>query len=134
MVTFSQIARGARVYLHRRTKSPRLRGCPQKRATCIRVYTISPKKPNSAVRKIAKVRLSTGQRTLVYLPGQGHSLQQHSVILIRGGRTPDCPGISYKAIRGKHDFTSRESFDRRTNRSKYGTPKPKKLFILLLCS
>jgi small subunit ribosomal protein S12 len=87
---------------------------------------MSPKKPNSAVRKVAKVRLSTGQKTLVYLPGQGHSLQQHSVILIRGGRTPDCPGISYKAIRGKHDFTSKEIFDRTTNRSKYGTPNPKK--------
>jgi small subunit ribosomal protein S12 len=87
---------------------------------------MSPKKPNSAVRKIAKVKLSTGERTLIYLPGQGHTLQQHSVVLIRGGRVPDLPGIQYHAVRGKYDFTAKEDFDRRTNRSKYGTPRPKK--------
>lgn len=126
MVTFSQLAKIIRIPKRRKSKSPRLQNSPQKRGTCTKVYTMSPKKPNSAVRKVAKVRLSTGERTLVYLPGQGHTLQQHSVILIRGGRTPDCPGILYKAIRGKHDFTYKENFERRTNRSKYGTPSPKK--------
>jgi small subunit ribosomal protein S12 len=126
MITFSQLSKGIRFTLKRKSASPRLHNCPQRKGTCVKVYTINPKKPNSAVRKIAKVKLSTGEKTLVYLPGQGHSLQQHSVILVRGGRTPDCPGILYKAVRGKYDFTYKESFERKTNRSKYGTPLNKK--------
>jgi len=133
MITISQICRaGGRLRKLPRKNSPRLSSCPQKKATCLKVYTITPKKPNSAIRKIAKVRLSSGQKTLVYLPGQGHTLQQHSVILVRGGRIPDCPGILYRAVRGKYDFTSKEGFERRTNRSKYGTARTKKLFILHL--
>jgi small subunit ribosomal protein S12 len=128
MLTNSQLLKGSRKVIHKkfRVNSPRLAGSPQKRATCLKVYTISPKKPNSAVRKIAKVKLSTGEKTLVYLPGQGHTLQQHSVILIRGGKIPDCPGISYRAVRGKYDFSYKEIFERKTNRSKYGTPLFKK--------
>lgn len=126
MVTFSQLSKRIRYTTRRKSKSPRLQNCPQKKGTCLKVYTMNPKKPNSAIRKIAKVKLSTGERTLVYLPGQGHSLQQHSVVLVRGGRTPDCPGILYKAVRGKYDFTAKENFERRTNRSKYGTPLNKK--------
>jgi small subunit ribosomal protein S12 len=126
MITYSQLTKGARVRKVPRVNSPRLDKSPQKRATCLKVYTMKPKKPNSAIRKIAKVKLSTGQRTLIYLPGQGHSLQQHSVVLVRGGRVPDCPGILYHAVRGKYDFTSKESFERKTNRSKYGTPLTKK--------
>ena len=127
MITFSQLAKFARQNKKKKPNSPRLQYSPQKKATCLKVYTITPKKPNSAIRKIAKVKLSTGERTLVYLPGQGHTLQQHSVVLVRGGRVPDCPGILYHAVRGKYDFTSKENFERRTNRSKYGTPMPKKL-------
>jgi len=127
MITFSQLIKFSRIRKKNRLNSPRLKKSPQKKATCLKVYTITPKKPNSAIRKIAKVKLSTGERTLIYLPGQGHSLQQHSVVLIRGGRIPDCPGILYRAVRGKYDFTFKENFDRRTNRSKYGTPIPKKL-------
>lgn len=126
MITFSQLVRNGRVRKVSKTRSPRLESSPHKKAVCVKVYTIKPKKPNSAIRKIAKVKFSTGLRTLVYLPGQGHSLQQHSVVLIRGGRVPDSPGILYHAVRGKYDFTYKESFERRTNRSKYGTPKPDK--------
>lgn len=126
MITFTQLVRKKRIRKVRKTLSPRLESSPHKKAVCLKVYTIKPKKPNSAIRKIAKVKLSTGLRTLIYLPGQGHSLQQHSVVLVRGGRVPDSPGILYRAVRGKYDFTSKESFDRRTNRSKYGTPKPGK--------
>ena len=127
MVTFAQLCKYVRNRKPTKPNSPRLIKSPQKKATCLKVYTITPKKPNSAIRKIAKVKLSTGERTLVYLPGQGHTLQQHSVILVRGCRVPDCPGILYHAVRGKYDFTSKENFERRTNRSKYGTPMPKKL-------
>lgn len=127
MVTIAQLLKGARVAPKPKKNSPRLAKSPQKRATCLKVYTITPKKPNSAIRKIAKVRLSTGERTLVYLPGQGHTLQQHSVVLIRGGRIPDCPGILYRAVRGKYDFTYKENFDRKTNRSKYGAPLARKV-------
>ncbi len=124
MVTFNQLVRFGRIRKIHKTKTPRLLASPHKKAVCIKVYTIKPKKPNSAIRKIAKVRLTTGERTLIYLPGQGHSLQQHSVVLVRGGRVPDLPGILYHAVRGKYDFSYKESFERRTNRSKYGTPKP----------
>lgn len=125
MVTFNQLVRSCvRSQKRVKSKSPRLQRSPHKKAVCIKVYTTKPKKPNSAIRKIAKVRLTTGEKTLIYLPGQGHSLQQHSVVLIRGGRVPDLPGILYHAVRGKYDFAYKESFDRRTNRSKYGIPKP----------
>jgi len=100
--------------------SRNLNGRPQLRAVCLKVYTTKPKKPNSAIRKIAKVRLSTGKRTIVYLPGQGHALQEHSVLLIRGGRVPDLPGVHYHAIRGKYDFTTKENFNRAKRRSKFG--------------
>lgn len=126
MITLNQLIKRGRIAKVRKSSSPRLSFSPHKKAVCIKVYTIKPKKPNSAIRKIAKVKLSTGERTLVYLPGQGHSLQQHSVVLIRGGRVPDSPGILYHAVRGKYDFTYKETFERRTNRSKYGTPKPDK--------
>lgn len=108
-------------------KSRKLHKCPQLRAVCIRVYTTKPKKPNSAIRKIAKVKLSTGQNTLVYIPGQGHNLQQHSVVMIRGGKVPDLNGIHYHMIRGKYDFTGKERFERKNARSKYGLPSVKKL-------
>lgn len=126
MVTFTQLAKRPRIKRYKKPYTPRLAGSPNKRATCLKVYTMKPKKPNSAIRKIAKVRLSNGQRTLIYLPGQGHSLQQHSVVIIRGGRVPDLPGIRYRAVRGKYDFSYKESFERKTNRSKYGTPSGKK--------
>lgn len=100
--------------------SSTLRGRPHLRAVCLKVYTTKPKKPNSAIRKVAKVRLSTGKKTIVYLPGQGHSLQEHSVVLVRGGRVPDLPGVHYHAVRGKYDFSPKESFDRKKSRSKYG--------------
>jgi small subunit ribosomal protein S12 len=126
MITFNQLAKKPRQRRYVKVYTPRLAGSPNKRAVCLKVYTIKPKKPNSAIRKIAKVKLSNGQRTLIYLPGQGHTLQQHSVVLIRGGRIPDLPGIRYRAIRGKYDFNFKETFDRKTNRSKYGTPSNKK--------
>jgi small subunit ribosomal protein S12 len=109
--------------------SKKLRGRPQLKAVCLKVYTTSPKKPNSAVRKVAKVRLSTGQKTIVYIPGQGHSLQEHSTVMIRGGRVPDLPGVHYHIIRGLEDFKTKESFDRRKRRSKFGVPFPEDLKV-----
>ncbi len=109
------------------TRSGRLRRCPQLKGVCIRVYTTTPKKPNSAIRKVAKVKLSNRINTLVYIPGQGHNLQQHSVVLVRGGKIPDLPGVLYRTIRGKYDFLAKESFERKTNRSKYGIKLEKKL-------
>lgn len=108
------------------TRSGRLRKNPQLRAVCLRVYTTTPKKPNSAIRKIAKVKLSNRINTLVYIPGQGHNLQQHSVVMVRGGKIPDLPGVLYRLIRGKYDFLAKENFLRSTNRSKYGIKKTKK--------
>jgi len=89
----------------------------------LKVYTTKPKKPNSAIRKIAKVRLSTGRRLIAYIPGQGHNLQEHSVVMIRGGRVPDLPGVHYHIIRGKYDFTGAETFERRKRRSKFGVKR-----------
>lgn len=100
--------------------SSTLKGRPHLRAVCLKVYTTKPKKPNSAIRKIAKVRLSTKRNTIIYIPGQGHNLQQHSQVLVRGGRAPDLPGVHYRAIRGKFDFTTNETFERRKRRSKFG--------------
>lgn len=108
------------------TRSGRLRANPQLRGVCLKVYTTTPKKPNSAIRKIAKVKLSNRVNTLVYIPGQGHNLQQHSVVLVRGGKVPDLPGVLFKIIRGKYDFLSKETFSRKTNRSKYGIKGDKK--------
>jgi small subunit ribosomal protein S12 len=125
MITFNQI-------LSKKTKrlkkeiyniSASLESCPQKKGVCIRVGTMKPKKPNSAIRKIAKVKLSTGRDVLCYIPGQGHKLQKHSVVLVRGGRVPDLPGIHYHAVRGKYDFTGTETFLRKAGRSKYGLAK-----------
>jgi small subunit ribosomal protein S12 len=123
MVTINQLIRGCRKRKMRHFRSVALVHCPHKKAVCLKVYTTKPKKPNSAIRKVAKVKLSTGKNIVVYLPGQGHNLQQHSVVLIRGGRVPDLPGVLYHAVRGKYDFTSKENFDRKTNRSKYGIQK-----------
>lgn len=107
------------------TRSGRLKACPQLKAVCLRVYTTTPKKPNSAIRKVAKVKLSNKVNTLVYIPGQGHNLQQHSVVIVRGGKIPDLPGVLYRTIRGKYDFLAKETFERSTNRSKYGIKNPK---------
>jgi len=120
--TFRQLARGnLRLPKLKKKKSRWLEGCPQKRAVCTRVYTMKPKKPNSATRKIAKVGfVSTRKSVTVYIPGQGHKLQQHSLIMVRGGRVKDLPGIHYHAIRGLRDFESKEYFERFQARSKYG--------------
>jgi small subunit ribosomal protein S12 len=104
-------------------RSTGLFSCPQKKGICFKVTTMKPKKPNSAIRKIAKIRLSSGKKLIAYIPGQGHNLQEYSAILIRGGRTPDLPGLKYKAIRGLFDLTWKEKFIRRNARSKYGIPK-----------
>jgi len=126
--TVNQLIRGARNKgLERRITSfsPSLEGCPQKRGTCLRVWIMKPKKPNSAQRKVCKVLLSNGQEVVAYIPGQGHNLQDHSVVLIRGGRTKDLPGIFYKVVRGKYDFNYKETFERKNSRSKYSIPSPK---------
>jgi small subunit ribosomal protein S12 len=119
MTTFSQLLRGQRIKKSRLKNSPALARCPQKKGVCVRVTVVKPKKPNSAQRKIAKVKLSTGKSVIAYIPGQGHTLQQYSVVLVRGGRVPDLPGVLYHIIRGKYDFTSRERFSRMQRRSKY---------------
>ncbi|KAL7753904.1 30S ribosomal protein S12 [Sorochytrium milnesiophthora] len=122
--TLNQVLRGARKSFRKKSKSQHLDGCPQKRGICLKVYTMSPKKPNSAVRKVTKVRLSSGKEVIAYIPGEGHSLQEHSVVLVRGGRTPDLPGVRYKCVRGALDFQGVQG--RVHARSKYGTRKPKK--------
>jgi small subunit ribosomal protein S12 len=127
MVTFNQLINKKQ---NRKNKkgyrlTASLEGCPQKKGVCIRVGTMKPKKPNSAIRKIAKVKLSTGRDVMCYIPGQGHKLQKHSVILVRGGRVPDLPGIHYHAVRGKYDFVGPETFLRKVGRSKYGLSKLK---------
>jgi len=124
MVTINQLVRKGRKPKKRKSKSPALDGCPQKRGVCIRVYTTTPKKPNSALRKVAKVRLSNGKEIIAYIPGEGHNLQEHSVVLVRGGRVKDLPGVKYHIIRGKYDCAGVEG--RRQSRSKYGTKMPKK--------
>jgi small subunit ribosomal protein S12 len=106
-----------------RTKSPALQSCPQKRGVCVRVYTSTPKKPNSALRKVARVRLTNGIEVTTYIPGVGHNLQEHSIVLIRGGRVKDLPGVRYHVIRGTFDSTGVEG--RRQARSKYGAKRPK---------
>jgi small subunit ribosomal protein S12 len=124
MPTINQLVRKPRVVQKRRTKSPVLDACPQKRGVCLQVKTMTPKKPNSALRKIARVRLSNGKEVTVYIPGEGHNLQEHSVVLIRGGRVRDLPGVRYHIVRGTLDAAGVDG--RHQGRSKYGTKKPKK--------
>ena len=123
MPTINQLIRKGRTTLKNKTKSPALEGCPQKRGTCTRVMTVTPKKPNSALRKVARVRLSNGIEVTAYIPGIGHNLQEHSVVLIRGGRVKDLPGVRYHIIRGSKDTLG--VADRKRSRSKYGAKKPK---------
>lgn len=123
MPTINQLVRKARIKKNDRTKSPALVSCPQKRGVCTRVYTQTPKKPNSALRKVARVRLTTGMEVTSYIPGVGHNLQEHSVVLIRGGRVKDLPGVRYHIIRGKLEAHGVQ--DRRKSRSKYGAKRPK---------
>ena len=123
MPTTQQLLRFGRAEIKRKTKSPALKSCPQRRGVCTRVYTTTPKKPNSAVRKVARVRLTSGFEVTAYIPGIGHNLQEHSVVLIRGGRVKDLPGVRYHIVRGTLDT---EGVKNRTQRrSKYGAKKPK---------
>ena len=123
MPTINQLIRKGRQKPKKKVKTPALRGAPQKRGVCVRVYTSTPKKPNSALRKVARVRLTNGIEVTSYIPGMGHNLQEHSVVLIRGGRVKDLPGVRYHIIRGTMDTTGVE--DRRQGRSKYGAKRPK---------
>ena len=123
MATINQLVRKPRKRARTKSKVPALQGCPQKRGVCTRVYTTTPKKPNSALRKVARVRLTGGMEVTTYIGGEGHNLQEHSVILIRGGRVKDLPGVRYHVVRGSLD-TSGVS-DRRQGRSKYGAKRPK---------
>jgi len=123
MPTINQLVRYGRKPKKRKSKSPALDGCPQKRGVCIRVYTTTPKKPNSALRKVAKVRLSNGKEVIAYIPGIGHNLQEHSVVLVRGGRVKDLPGVKYHIVRGVYDAAG--VANRRNSRSKYGAKRPK---------
>lgn len=123
MPTINQLVRKRRVVKAWKTKSPALVSCPQKRGVCTRVYTQTPKKPNSALRKVARVRLTTGMEVTSYIPGVGHNLQEHSVVLIRGGRVKDLPGVRYHIIRGKLEAHGVQN--RRQARSKYGAKRPK---------
>ncbi|MBI2956701.1 MAG: 30S ribosomal protein S12 [Acidobacteria bacterium] len=123
MPTFAQLVRYGRAPLRRKTKSPALQRCPQKRGVCIQVKTMTPKKPNSALRKVARVRLSNGMEVTTYIPGIGHNLQEHSIVLIRGGRVKDLPGVRYHVIRGTLDTQGVDG--RRQGRSKYGAKRPK---------
>ena len=123
MPTISQLVREGRKGVKSKTSAPALTGSPQKRGVCIRVYTTTPKKPNSALRKVARVRLTNGIEVTTYIPGIGHNLQEHSVVLIRGGRVKDLPGVRYHIIRGTLDSVGLQ--DRKQSRSKYGAKKPK---------
>jgi len=124
MPTINQLIRKGRKKVKRRSKSPALEGCPFKRGVCLQVMTRTPKKPNSAMRKVAKVRLSNGQEVIAYIPDEGHNLQEHSIVLVRGGRVKDLPGVRYHIVRGVYDATGVEK--RRNSRSKYGVKRPKK--------
>jgi small subunit ribosomal protein S12 len=124
MPTINQLVREGRIKKRVKSKVPALERCPQKRGVCTRVYTQTPKKPNSALRKVARVRLTTGMEVTSYIPGIGHNLQEHSVILIRGGRVRDLPGVRYHTIRGK--LEAHGVAGRKKGRSKYGTKRPKK--------
>ncbi len=124
MPTINQLVRKGRQKVVKRSSTPALRGNPQKRGVCTRVWTVTPKKPNSALRKVARVRLTNGIEITAYIPGIGHNLQEHSMVLVRGGRVKDLPGVRYHIIRGAEDAAGVEG--RRRGRSKYGTKKPKK--------
>ena len=123
MPTIQQLVRQGRSTKFSKTKTPALKGSPQRRGVCTRVYTNTPKKPNSALRKVAKVRLTTQREVISYIPGEGHNLQEHSVVLIRGGRVRDLPGVRYHVLRGVLDTQSVK--DRKQRRSKYGAKRPK---------
>lgn len=123
MPTINQLIRKGRKSIVKKTKAPALGGNPQKRGVCTRVYTTTPKKPNSALRKVARVRLTNGIEVTAYIPGEGHNLQEHSIVLIRGGRVKDLPGVRYHIVRGTLDTTGVE--ERKQARSKYGAKKPK---------
>lgn len=124
MPTINQLVRKGRKKIKKKSKSPVLASCPQKRGVCLQVKTMTPKKPNSALRKIARVRLSNSKEVTVYIPGEGHNLQEHSIVLIRGGRVRDLPGVRYHVLRGVLDASGVDS--RRQSRSKYGAKRPKK--------
>ena len=123
MPTINQLVRKGRVKVKAKTTSPALENCPFKRGVCLQVYTRTPKKPNSAMRKVAKVRLTNGFEVIAYIPDEGHTLQEHSIVLIRGGRVKDLPGVRYHIVRGALDATGVEK--RRVSRSKYGGKRPK---------
>ena len=123
MPTINQLLKKSRVAPKNRNKVPALENCPQKRGVCVKVYTTTPKKPNSALRKVARVRLSNGHEVTAYIPGEGHNLQEHSVVLLRGGRVKDLPGVRYHILRGNLDTQGVSS--RKQQRSKYGAKKPK---------
>ena len=123
MPTINQLVRQGRERVRKKSNVPAMQHCPQKRGVCVRVYTTTPKKPNSALRKVARVRLTNGFEVTTYIPGEGHNLQEHSVVLIRGGRVKDLPGVRYHIIRGTLDSIGVQ--DRRKSRSKYGTKRPK---------
>ncbi len=123
MPTISQLVRKGREAVRRKSKTPALEACPQKRGVCLRVYTTTPKKPNSALRKVARVRLTNGLEVTCYIPGVGHNLQEHSIVLIRGGRVKDLPGVRYHIIRGTLDTVG--VANRKQGRSKYGAKAPK---------
>lgn len=123
MPTINQLIRQGRKKPYHKTTAPALMECPQKRGVCVRVYTTTPKKPNSALRKVARVRLTNGVEVTAYIPGEGHNLQEHSVVLVRGGRVKDLPGVRYHLVRGSLDSAGVDK--RRKSRSKYGAKKPK---------
>lgn len=123
MPTFNQLVRSGRMKIRYKTKSPALQGSPQRRGVCTRVYTSTPKKPNSALRKVARVRLTNGIEVTTYIPGVGHNLQEHSIVLIRGGRVKDLPGVRYHVVRGTLDSVGVQ--ERKQSRSKYGAKRPK---------
>ena len=123
MATLEQLRRRRRKAKRKKSTVPALLDCPQKRGVCVKVFTKNPRKPNSAIRKVAKVRLSSGRLVTAYIPGEGHNLQEHSTVLVRGGRVPDLPGVRYHVIRGAGDTQGVK--DRKRSRSKYGAKKPK---------
>jgi len=123
MPTINQLIRKGRTKIKKKTTTPALSSCPQRRGVCVRVYTTTPKKPNSALRKVARVRLTSGYEVTSYIPGIGHNLQEHSVVLVRGGRVKDLPGVRYHIVRGSLDTMGVQ--DRKQSRSKYGTKRPK---------
>ena len=123
MPTFNQLVRKGRTPINYETASPALQACPQRRGVCTRVYTTTPKKPNSALRKVARVRLTNGIEVTTYIPGEGHNLQEHSIVLIRGGRVKDLPGVRYHVVRGTLDTGGVQN--RKQSRSKYGAKRPK---------